>query len=269
MVWFNVDDGFMSSAKILSIPRARRIPAAGVWTLMGTWCARNLTDGFVPKYALDELPGASKFVPNLVSSRLWSEVEGGWQFNKWSLYQRTREQVLKERAANAARQQHYRDKRNGVSNGATNASVTDVVTPSVTAPIPSHAIPSHTEPIKEQEQQKKKSTSSARGTRLPADWEPSLDLVSWVRENCPDVDGRVQTMKFVNYWTAKTSQAMKLDWPATYRNWMLEAQERAPYRAPPHAHPGRSTTEDRMQSTLALISEIDREPNGQRQIGHR
>jgi hypothetical protein len=45
----------------------------------------------------------------------------------------------------------------------------------------------------------------------------------------PSVNGRHETEKFVNYWRAKSGRdATKLDWPATWRNWMLKAAERVP-----------------------------------------
>ena len=66
-----------------------------------------------------------------------------------------------------------------------------------------------------------------RGTRIPDDFHVTADMVTWARERCPHVDGRLETEKFVNYWRAKTGKdATKLDWEATWRNWMLRAAER-------------------------------------------
>jgi hypothetical protein len=73
--------------------------------------------------------------------------------------------------------------------------------------------------------------SSNRGTRIPADFAVTPAMVAWAAENAPDVDGRRETEKFINYWTAKTGRdATKRDWVATWRNWMLNAQERLPSR---------------------------------------
>jgi hypothetical protein len=64
-------------------------------------------------------------------------------------------------------------------------------------------------------------------------------MVTWAREHCPTVDGRRETEKFINYWTAKSTNATKLDWVATWRNWMLTAADKGssgrahrPYRDP-------------------------------------
>lgn len=67
-----------------------------------------------------------------------------------------------------------------------------------------------------------------RGTRLPDDFAITDDMKTWFAENCRGVDGPRETEKFRNYWRSKSGKdATKLDWPATWRNWMLTAAERA------------------------------------------
>lgn len=85
---------------------------------------------------------------------------------------------------------------------------------------------------------KKKTSSSSsprkRGSRLPDDFIVTPAMVEWARKRVPDVDGRHETEKFINHWTSKTGRdATKLDWVATWRNWMLNAADR-----PPRASPG-------------------------------
>lgn len=76
-----------------------------------------------------------------------------------------------------------------------------------------------------------------RGTRIPADFKVTPEMVTWAREKCPHVDGKRETEKFINYWQAKSGKdATKLDWAATWKNWMLNAAERAPHG---RASPGR------------------------------
>jgi hypothetical protein len=99
---------------------------------------------------------------------------------------------------------------------------------------------------------KKTSSSSTakRGTRIPDDFAVTDDMVAWCRQECPGVDGRRETQKFVNYWMAKSgSGATKLDWPATWKNWMLTAADRIGTRASPPLKAGHvpyqnSATED-------------------------
>lgn len=67
-----------------------------------------------------------------------------------------------------------------------------------------------------------------RGTRIPDDFAVTVEMVTWAKTNAPNVDGKRETEKFINYWRAKTgAQATKLDWPATWRNWLMTAQEDA------------------------------------------
>lgn len=72
-----------------------------------------------------------------------------------------------------------------------------------------------------------------RGTRLPDDFAITDDMKTWFAENCRGVDGPRETEKFRNYWRSKSGKdATKLDWPATWRNWMLTAADRAGPRGP-------------------------------------
>jgi hypothetical protein len=84
-----------------------------------------------------------------------------------------------------------------------------------------------------------------RGTRLPADFKVTREMVEWLRANHPLVDGRLESEKFELYWRSKAGKdATKTDWPATWRRWMItasqEGQRRArPAAAPPSTAPGR------------------------------
>lgn len=77
-----------------------------------------------------------------------------------------------------------------------------------------------------------------RGTRIPDDFRVTPGMVAWARERVPTVDGRTETEKFVNYWSAKAGRdAVKLDWEATWKNWMLTAAGRLGARASPKTKP--------------------------------
>lgn len=63
--------------------------------------------------------------------------------------------------------------------------------------------------------------SAKKATRLPKDWEPSPELVNWATAERPDLDLKVATESFVDFWVAKAGKdGAKLDWVATYRNWI-------------------------------------------------
>lgn len=74
--------------------------------------------------------------------------------------------------------------------------------------------------------------TKSRGSRLPPDWEPDANLLAWAKAERPDVLLAVELAKFRDYWIAKPGQqGVKLDWPATFRNWIRSARE-GPPRAP-------------------------------------
>lgn len=68
-----------------------------------------------------------------------------------------------------------------------------------------------------------------RGTRLPDDFVVSADMSEWAERDLPGLDWNEQTKRFCDYWRAAPGQrGVKLDWPATWRNWMRRAYENHP-----------------------------------------
>ena len=62
-----------------------------------------------------------------------------------------------------------------------------------------------------------------RGTRLPIDWEPSDKGVEYAAgQGLVGDERKTEVCKFRNYWCAIPGQrGVKLDWEATWRNWVL------------------------------------------------
>jgi hypothetical protein len=83
-------------------------------------------------------------------------------------------------------------------------------------------------------------------------------MKNWVRDNTPNVNGWRETEKFVDYWRAQPGQrGVKVDWPATWRNWMRRASEGAPGSNGTNGHqPKRSTTDERVAQGRALKAQI-------------
>lgn len=108
MPWFNVDDGFANSKPVLRIPRRYRGAAIGLWTLAGSWSAKELTDGLIPDHAIEEFASSPAMAEQLVRAGLWRKVEEGWQFENWAKYQKTKEQVYAFRSAEAERKRKQR-----------------------------------------------------------------------------------------------------------------------------------------------------------------
>jgi hypothetical protein len=67
--------------------------------------------------------------------------------------------------------------------------------------------------------------ASTRGTRIPDTFMLTSEMRTYASEKRPDVDCPLETEKFVNHWRAATGRnATKLDWNATWRNWILNAR---------------------------------------------
>lgn len=106
MPWFKVDD------KLHSHKKAARagVAAMGLWTVAGSWCADQLSDGFVPDYIAERLaPGeATDLADKLVEAGLWvvdrHDGDDGWRFKDWADYQPTRDDVV-------SRREYERDKK--------------------------------------------------------------------------------------------------------------------------------------------------------------
>jgi uncharacterized protein YdaU (DUF1376 family) len=79
--------------------------------------------------------------------------------------------------------------------------------------------------------------ASNRGTRLPSDWQPKPgDWIAAVNA-LGEVTARREADSFRDYWKAAPGQrGIKLDWDATWRNWVRTAVGRLPQsRAGPSA----------------------------------
>lgn len=72
---------------------------------------------------------------------------------------------------------------------------------------------------------------SKRGTRLPDAFTVTADMRAWAATTTPTVDVDVATAKFCDYWRAQPGQrGTKLDWIATWRNWLRRDAEDAARR---------------------------------------
>jgi len=64
-----------------------------------------------------------------------------------------------------------------------------------------------------------------KAARLPDDWVLPAEWVGWAQTRRPEVDPYLEGEKFANFWQAKSGRdAAKLDWKATWRNWILNAK---------------------------------------------
>lgn len=99
MAWLKIDDGFHEHPKVL----AAGLFGKALWYAAAGWCAKQLTDGFVPLVALDliytyaQLPAGEGplAVQRLVQVGLWEESSGepGYVFHNWLSYQPSKDEV--------------------------------------------------------------------------------------------------------------------------------------------------------------------------------
>ena len=90
-----------------------------------------------------------------------------------------------------------------------------------------------------------------RGTRIPDDFAVTAEMVTWFRQHCPHVDGRSETEAFIDYWHGKPGrEGCKLDWAATWRNWMRNEEKKAGPRTRGRPSVPESTGAQRAQQAL-------------------
>lgn len=106
MTWVKVDDSFADHPKVMALGRDRII-GVGLWASAACYCARHLTDGFVPSAAAAGF-GHPKVWDRLVAVGLIDAVAGGYQLHDWLEYNPPRSKVLKERQAAKDRMQRNR-----------------------------------------------------------------------------------------------------------------------------------------------------------------
>lgn len=280
MTWFKLDDSFYDHPKVFDAPDC----AVALWTRAGCWSARNLTDGFVPaKLPARLCDDPDTAVGQLLDRGLWKRTRGGYVFHDWDVYQPSRAEVqqLKQVRAEAGRRggQAKAAKQNA-SNGLASARPLAKQNSAPTRPVPDPTLTSKpngdmANPVPVGRSAQRDASTGAvgpgaaehapaaaggrtpRGTRIPPDFAVTPEMVTWANEHTPHVDGRTETAAFIDYWRSKTgANATKLDWTATWRNWMRKA-------TPPHnrgvanGQPRESTTDQRVRQGLALAAKYE------------
>ncbi|MCC9307733.1 hypothetical protein LN042_11595 [Kitasatospora sp. RB6PN24] len=113
MPWVRLDDRFPSHRKVRLLSDA----AFRLYVSAICWSAENLTDGVIKTAELrlvGDVRAARKRAEELVNCGLWEELSGvGWRIHDYHEYNPTAEQVRADRKAKTARQQRWREKKNG------------------------------------------------------------------------------------------------------------------------------------------------------------
>ncbi len=84
----------------------------------------------------------------------------------------------------------------------------------------------------EEYKKEKRHSQRSRGSRLPPDWSPSELLLAWAGKERPDLNLESTVAKFRDHWTAAPgSKGVKLDWDATFRNWVRSESSKGALKA--------------------------------------
>ncbi|GAA1788104.1 hypothetical protein [Agromyces lapidis] len=194
---------------------------------------RMLDDGFVDariaskkwrKKSIDELCTNDTEKPSLI------RVDGGFRIHDFEQHQQTRADIEKKREAG---------RKGGQARAQAHAKA-DAQAPSKLT----------TETETETSSSTKKRESASRGSRLDPSWLPSAGDVAKIRSECPDVDPQREHAAFVDYWIAQPGQrGVKVDWSATWRNWMRRKQSDATRGV-------KATPSEKARRTVMLATEL-------------
>ena len=243
MPWFKIDDGFHGHPKVMNLSPSD----VGVWTLAGTWCANYLTDGEITLPAVRRLGGTQENCQALVDAGLWMDEGGGtYRFKDWTDYQPSKVEVEAERAEARERMRALRAKRKGTKpEPATDVQTNTGERSAEVRSTPAQPCPAQPSPAP----QRGGESAPKRATRLPDGWTPSQSVYDAMAAESPAVDLDSEHRKFTDHWKAQPgAKGVKLDWDATWRNWIRRAAE---YAAPR----GYSTPDQRRAENVHRISQ--------------
>lgn len=100
-------------------------------------------------------------------------------------------------------------------------------------------------------------TTGHTGTRIPADFKTTPQMLAWAIDHAPNVNTRASTQKFKAHYRSVSGPAQfKTDWTAAWEAWILGDQERAS-KEPQQFKTG---AEKRLETTMqnaAFFAQID------------
>ncbi len=275
MAWVRLDENFAQHPKVVKAgPLGMAMHVAAL-----CYCNQHLTDGFVPKQiarTLLDLTGLGMglwdgglvggghdaewemIVNDLVEAGLWDPEDDGWVIHDYHDYQPSKAHILSIRKSRADA-----GRRGGQAKGKQAPSKTEPKAEAKLKPVP--------DTDKEEEEKREGALTQTavvaksadptpdlpsipeslkRGTRLSLD---SL-LDDW-RQFCqaerPDLDPERIWAIFQDHWRGKARQAgVKLDWLATWRNWIRREGKGNGINRRPDGGGGKATKDERGKAAL-------------------
>jgi hypothetical protein len=198
--------------------------AAIVGGLYWLWATadQHTEDGFLPGLTLrqiDRKTGITGFGAALVSIGWLTEAMGGVVLENFTEHNG---QSAKRRCTDAQRKANSRN---------LSASEADIEQTEDGQKAPECG--AREEKRREEKNIKPKSKAESRATRLPQDWSPTVADIAFCQTTRPDLEVAETASRFKDYWLGVGgSKGCKLDWPATWRNWVRNEKPNA--RAGPY-----------------------------------
>lgn len=197
---------------------------------------RQLTDGFLDEFIALKRWGAdaiAELTSNHAERPSWVKVDGGWQIRDYAEHQTTRADIEAKQVAGRA---------GGIAKASrTVAPATEVLEQKASTTLAKTETETETTTTDVVVPRK-------RGTRIPEPFMVTRDMRAWAATHTPDVAVDRSTMKFANYWRAKSGRdATKLDWVSTWQNWLLNDADRSTAKPSPEA---------RARATVTLATEL-------------
>ncbi|WAL93943.1 hypothetical protein [Streptomyces sp. Je 1-369] len=242
MPWARFDDRFPSNRKV-------RLLSDGAFRLYVSaicWSAENLTDGVIKTAELRlvaDVRATRARAKELVEAGLFDVVDGvGWKIHDYHEYNPTAEQVRADRAQRTARQQRWRQKKQGATpdpdppgstpdvDASTNAS-RDASRDGTRDAAPSRPVPARTRSSGSGRERSDRSSArdEAAHSLITPDWHPShadLDSAKADLDRLGPASAATATAKFVRHHTAKATHAA--DFGPLWVTWLARERTQPP-----------------------------------------
>jgi hypothetical protein len=213
-LFFKLHNGFPEHPKTIELSDKAFRQLIEAWC----YCSRNLNDGFLTRSQFFKF-FSPKSRGELIAVGFIREEENSYVMHDYLKHQQSAKEVadLRERRRLAGAK-GGKAKANGL------ASAKQMPEQMPSKSLPDTDTDTDTPP-------KGGERARRRATRLPEDFQVTPEMRAWAATKAPNTDLGLETDKFINYWVAKSGKdATKLDWVATWRNWILNARSSQPAR---------------------------------------
>ncbi len=236
MSWIELDDGILDHPKFIRAVKLGGGDAVHMWLGIRAYCAKQLTDGFVPTDMLDELRGPTvgkrrdAALTALRQVGLIEDAPDGVRMHDYLQWSKSRDAVLRQREAARERQAKSRG-----SHGVTGTVTHGAVTPLVTEPSPLLSTPtltSITGVAPAEGGPKRRERRAGTWRRIPKEWEIRPEERAWGVDHHLDVELEISKLRDWEFKDPRT------DADAVCRTWLRTAWERKGSPAPKSAGAG-------------------------------